>query len=120
MPHNVRDLLRQWFGDSLPTDAQSTDVTVGVAAIRLVPANARRCILKISNSGAASITIERTASVTISTGIGIDPGEVLSFLWDEDLEDVTREWWAISNFAGVTIHVLETILTGADDTAITT
>ncbi len=120
MAHNVRDLLREWFGDSLPTYQQSSDATIGVLSIRLVNVNARRCILRLTNSGSSAIAIERTAGVTFATGIELDPGETMTLMWMDDLDDVTLEWWAISNFAGVTIHIIETILTGADDAAITT
>ena len=116
MAHNVRAFLREYYGDSLPTYAQDSDVTVGVAAIQLVPANARRILLAISNYGLSSVVIGRDYSVGLTTGVvSIDPGVTLLMDALNDLENITRQWIGIAGLAGNAVHILETILTGLPD-----
>lgn len=112
MAHNVRALLVELFGDSVATDDNPSDVTVGTAATQLLAYNARRVRAELTNLGGASVIIGRDFSVTATKGIQIAPGETLVLDWQEDLEDVTRQWVGISAVAGNSVHVHEVILTG--------
>ena len=111
----IPDVERLWFGYSLPVDQAESDVTVGVAAIRLVGANARRAKVQFCNFGGSTIVIGASAAVTATKGIPVAPGVTAEFDWQTDLDRVMEEFWAISAAAGNAVHVVETIMTGADD-----
>jgi len=115
MAHNVRRLLQEVLGDSVPTDLQSSDVTVTATPIQLVPANARRAILRICNQGTANINIAFSAALTSQTAFGLAPGDTMIWDYDEDLEDVTRVFWAVADLGSNPVHITETILTGVRD-----
>lgn len=113
MAHNVSAFMSSWFGDELPTDFLDSNVTVGLTAIQLVPNNARRIVLRMSNNGNAVIAVGRDPTVTIATAVVlIAPSQVLLMNVLLDLTDVTRTWWGISSAAGTALHVLEDVMTG--------
>jgi hypothetical protein len=116
MSHNVRDFLEEHYGDSLPTDDNPSDVTVGVTAVQLVTVNARRIKLRMCNFGGANVVFERDASVTATTGIQLSPGQTIELTAPEDFELVTKQLFGISSFAGNAIHIIETVMVGGDDT----
>lgn len=111
----VRDLLALYFQYSLPVDQFPSDVTVGTAATLIVKANARRVKFRLANNGTDIVALGYDPSVTFSTGIPLPPGQVIEFDWQTDYEEVTRQIWGISATAGNSVHVTETIMTGADD-----
>ena len=115
MAHNVRALLVELFGDSVATDDTTSDVTIGTVAVQLLTYNPRRVRAILTNLGGAPVVIGRDFAVTATTGIQIAPGESLEFDWQEDLEDVTRQWVGISAAAGNSVHVHEVILNGTVD-----
>jgi hypothetical protein len=115
MSWRVTDLLAAWFGYSLPLDPTLSDVTVGVTAVKLWNANARRAKGIISHFGGANIALGHSAAVTATTGIQFSPGQTIELDWQEDYDTVTEELWGISAAAGNAVHVEEELMTGADD-----
>ena len=115
MAHNVRSLEGLWFNYTLPNDQFPSDKTVGTAALRLVPANARRLKVRFANNGTDIVALGYDASVTFTTGIPVPPGQIAEFDWQEDYEEVTREFWGISAVAGNAVHITESIMTGIPD-----
>lgn len=115
MAHNVRDLEGIWFHYSLPNDQFPSDKTVGITAVRLVQANARRLKVRYANNGTDIVALGYDASVTTNTGLPVPPGQIAEFDWQDDYEEVTREFWAISATAGNSVHITEHIMTATPD-----
>jgi hypothetical protein len=115
MAHNVRDLEGLWFNYTLPNDQVPSDKTVGTAALRLVTQNARRLKVRFANNGTDIVVLGYDASVTTNTGIPVPPGQIAEFDWQEDYEEVTREFWGVAATAGNSVHITEHIMTGIDD-----
>lgn len=111
----VRDVEQLWFGYTLPVDTFEKDVTVGTSAVKLVDAKSRRAKLQLSHFGGANIAIGTHPDVTATTGIQFSPGQTAEFDWQDDYDRVTEEFWAISAVAGNSVHVVETVMTGAPD-----
>jgi hypothetical protein len=118
MPHNPRDLLASYYGLRFATYYNEKDIAVAATATKLVPYNAKRIHLAITNSGGWAFTVALTAGVLYYQGIPLLPGSVLELDWTEDFDLVTRELWGIS--AGISnglssindAHIIETIITG--------
>jgi len=115
MAHNVRDLEALWFKYSLPNDQFASDKTVGTAALRLVIANARRLKVRFINNGTDIVSLGYDATVTTTTGVPVPPGQIAEFDWQEDYEEVTREFWGVSATAGNPLHITEHIMTATPD-----
>jgi hypothetical protein len=110
MAHNIRSLIRELYGDELDSFEQSSSVTVGTTAVRLVRENARRIRCLLVNSGGAVVVLGVDASVTDTTGIPVSPGNAVEFTFQDDYERVGRAIWAVSAAAGNTVQINETVL----------
>lgn len=115
MVHNTRALEAIWFGYSLPNDQFPSDKTVGTSAVRLVTTNARRLKVRFVNNGTDIVALGYDPSVTITTGIPVPPGQLAEYDWQEDYEEVTREFWGISATTGNAVHITEHVMTGITD-----
>ena len=107
-----RDLLALEFGDSLLSNFNESDVTVGTTALILVAGNARRIWLTITNWGAAAIAISTKANVTATTGIIIPSNGFLNLNWRADADMSAAQIYAISSGAGNSVHLTEQVLVG--------
>lgn len=89
-----------------PASIAASQATIGASGASIVAARTGavgtgRCSATLKNTGAATVFIGSSTSVTTSTGYPLFPGEIASF-------DTTAGLFGISTAAGNVIGVLET------------
>lgn len=104
-------LLQKYYGLPAPPVIQTSDVTVGTTATRLLKANAARIETVIIDTGSSSCTVSTSNQVTTTSGVVLAAnGGVQVLTWRDDLTMPTKEHWAVCSSAGGTLHVVELIL----------
>jgi len=106
---NIAQVIAGFFGFDLDTDSFESDVTVATTPLRIVPVDARRVAIHLTNTGNDILVISRNQTVTALTGLMLAPGETLDLYWYNELREIARDWWAISLGLGTTVHIREVI-----------
>jgi len=106
---NIARVIADFFGFDLDTDSFESDVTVSTAPLRLVQVDARRVAIHLTNTGNDILVISRNQTVTALTGLMLAPGETLDLYWYGELREIARDWYAISQGLGTTVHIREVI-----------
>lgn len=105
----ARVLVAEFYGVEFRTDANETDVAVGVAVVEAIAFNGRRLKLELSNTGATDITIRRDIAVTAPTGFLIPSKGSYIIDWTTDYAEVCKALFAISSAAAGTLHIREIV-----------
>ena len=108
-------LLLSFYGRTFNGQLTESDITVGTTVVQLAKANAPRFWLTFANNGAATILISNSRAVTSTTGWPIAAGGTLGLSWIEDADLPTLDWYAISGGAGNSVHVLERVASGENE-----
>lgn len=98
-------------------NVQTSQVTLGAAATRVLQANFERMAAVIINISAVDIYVLMNNGVSSTNGIKLGAnGGALTLSANPDLAMVGWDWWAIPASATPTITVIETIRYAVDST----
>jgi hypothetical protein len=98
-------LLKRW---GVRSQAAQKTVSVGVAAVQIVPNNPQRLALTIINLSTNSVYIALDNSVAATKGMVLQPtGGSATFSLDEDFQMVGWEIWGIATGAASAVYVIE-------------
>ena len=112
----VRDLLLERYGYSMPVETQSSLILISTVPVLICNANPRRVRLYIDNPSGSTVACNEQVMSTWYAGRLIPTNGELVIDWKDDLDLVTRAWWAAYNGVNAGINVIEAIITGAYDT----
>jgi hypothetical protein len=110
MARGTQELIAEFFGYDLSIDDFESDVIVGTAVVAILAPSPQRTKVRLCNFGGANVILSTRQSVTATTGIQLSPGQTVELSFDEDGDEVTREWFAISAFAGNSVHIVDSRL----------
>jgi hypothetical protein len=90
--------------------SRETPVAVGVTKANPVPYDDNRIALLVTNTGTTNITMTRDPNVVSGVGVLLlGNGSNMSLNAREDANAVAGQWYAISDVAGGSVFVEETI-----------
>lgn len=108
-----RIAARELGGIFAPRQSQ---VAVGLAAVPAVFADPNRISLVVTNNSANNITLSNSPGPTAGQGILLlGNGAVMSLNFKNDGDSVTAPWYAISDLAGGSINVWESVQVSQTD-----
>lgn len=110
MGKTLSELLKERFGVKTTYRVNPLGATVGVSIVKIASYNPNRLGLIIFNLSANDVYIAPDSDVAATKGIKLQPnGGGTSFVWSEDFELCSFEWYAIASAAASTIYVLEVL-----------
>ena len=112
----VRDLLLERYGYSMPVETKSSLILISTVPVLICNANPRRVRLYIDNPSGSTVGCNEQVMSSSFAGRLIPTNGGLVIDWKDDLDLVTRAWWAAYSGVGTNINIIEAIITGADDT----
>ncbi len=106
----LSDLLKSRLGIETRNQESPVGAVVNAASALLLPNNPDRVGLIIVNLSANVIYISPRDPAAAAAGIRLDAnGGWRSFVWDEDFELVSHDWYAIATGAGSAVFWSEQI-----------
>lgn len=106
----LADLIQQSMGGKTRVRFAAPGLTLGIAATRIVPQNADRLGLVITNLSANNVFIAFDNQVSSTHGIFLAPnGGSISMNYKDDFELVGFEVFGLASAAGSNIYYVEVI-----------
>ena len=111
MPTTLYQLLQANFGVNTSRNVNPLVAQVQTTLTKVVSHNPNRVGLLIVNSGANSIYLSPLNTVAVGAGIVLVPnGGGISFVWDEDFEFTTSEFFAFASGGASNILLIEVVV----------
>jgi hypothetical protein len=109
VPRPLIDLLKEKLGTSAVPRFNPLGVTsIGLTATRILAPNPNRYSWSFVNLSSANIYLHLDNSVSTTRGWLVGPnGGSLSANWEEDLELVSNDWFAVGSGAALSFLVYE-------------
>jgi len=106
----LANLLKKRLGIETRNQESPVGAVVGVASAQLLPSNPDRVALVIVNLSANIIYLSPRDPAAAAAGIRLDAnGGWRALIWDEDMELVAHDWYALATGAGSAIFWSEQI-----------
>lgn len=114
----LADLLLDRFKLKTSTLVNPLVAAVGIAAIPIALNHPDRVGFVMLNLSANVVYISPLPTVALLVGIRLDAnGGTVSFVWDEDFELVSHDWYAIATGAASQVFIMEIIGEKTHETA---
>jgi hypothetical protein len=109
---SARQFVERFYGGVIQTHPKDSDYTVTTTAQALGANTGQRLSWIISNTGSNNVAWSYSQTVTITTGIILQPGgwAAVNVYYDWDL--IFKVPYIIAATGGSTVHMIENILVG--------
>jgi hypothetical protein len=109
---SLRELVERYYGSVIINPPVESDYAPTTTALAMGANKGQRTGYVISNAGANNAAIGFSPAVTITTGILMLPGDLLTVDWYFDQDLVFAVPWCVSVAGGTNLHMIEKVLTG--------
>lgn len=107
---NLHELIESQFGVKTSYEINPLTDSALVTATKVLAINPNRLALVFMNMGANTVYLSPSNTVAVGNGIMIQPGGGgVSFVWNEDFNNVGLDWYAIADGLASAIHVQEIV-----------
>jgi hypothetical protein len=112
---SARDLLQDWYGDSLVCNIVETDITLGGQPQRIAQQDPAVISRSVTNNGIGLIFVSSRSTVFTNQGIPIAAGTTLQLFALEDFDLASCDLFAFSVAGGNPVHVISIQVVGQSD-----
>ena len=110
--NNARNFLAEWYGDTVVSNIEEADFTVGTSAVRIAQQDPAVITRAISNNGTAPIFVSSLAKLAVGQGFMVAVGDTANLSVLEDFDLASCDLFAISASPGNAVHVISTQIVG--------